>query len=45
MSNSRSGHKLILINKSSTSRDADADLVIEDSIGKVLGEVDRRLDA
>lgn len=40
-----SGYKLILINKSSTSRDADADLVIEDSIGKVLGEVDRRLDA
>lgn len=32
------GHKLVLINKSSTSRDRQADLVISDSIGKVLGE-------
>ena len=32
------GHKLVLINKSSTSRDSQADLVISDSIGKVLGE-------
>ena len=34
------GNKLILINKSSTSRDAQADLVIADSIGEVLGSLD-----
>ncbi|MDD5939590.1 MAG: NAD-dependent protein deacylase [Lachnospiraceae bacterium] len=34
------GDKLVLINKSSTSRDAQADLVIDDSIGKVLGALD-----
>lgn len=33
------GKKLVLINKSTTSADADADLVIHDAIGKVLGEV------
>ena len=33
------GSKLVLINKSSTSFDGRADLVINDSIGKVLGEV------
>ncbi len=33
-----SGRKLVLINKSSTSFDGRADLVINDSIGKVLGE-------
>lgn len=33
------GKNLVLINKSSTSADAKADLVINDSIGKVLGEV------
>ena len=32
------GNKLVLINKSVTSRDNQADLVICDSIGKVLGE-------
>lgn len=32
------GDKLVLINKSETSRDAYANLVIHDSIGKVLGE-------
>ncbi|MDO4177155.1 MAG: NAD-dependent protein deacylase [Bacillota bacterium] len=32
------GSKLVLINKSSTSFDGRADLVINDSIGKVLGE-------
>ena len=32
------GHKLVVINKSVTSRDSQADLVISDSIGKVLGE-------
>lgn len=31
------GNKLVLINKSVTSRDSHADLVISDSIGKVLG--------
>lgn len=31
-------HHLVLINKSSTERDSEADLVIHDSIGKVLGE-------
>lgn len=30
------GHKMVLINKSATSRDSQADLVIDDSIGKVL---------
>ncbi|MGN1022965.1 MAG: NAD-dependent protein deacylase [Lachnospiraceae bacterium] len=34
------GNKLILINKGATSRDAQADLVISDSIGKVLGSCD-----
>ena len=33
------GSKLVLINKSVTSRDSQADLVISDSIGKVLGAV------
>lgn len=33
------GKKLVLINKSETSRNAQADLVINDSIGKVLGGV------
>ncbi|MGN0155739.1 MAG: NAD-dependent protein deacylase, partial [Lachnospiraceae bacterium] len=33
------GKNLVLINKSTTSADADADLVIHDAIGKVLGEV------
>lgn len=33
------GSKLILINKSTTSYDNNADLIINDSIGKVLGEV------
>ena len=33
------GSKLVLINKSVTSRDGQADLVICDSIGKVLGDV------
>lgn len=32
-----SGDRLVLINKSTTSRDASADLVISDSIGEVLG--------
>lgn len=32
------GSKLVLINKSVTSRDGQADLVICDSIGKVLGD-------
>ena len=32
------GNKLVLINKSATSRDGQADLVISDSIGKVLGD-------
>ena len=32
------GHKLVLINKGETARDGIADLVIHDSIGKVLGE-------
>lgn len=32
------GNKLVLINKSATSRDEQADLVINDSIGKVLGD-------
>ena len=33
------GNKLVLINKSVTSRDSQADLVISDSIGKVLGTI------
>lgn len=32
------GNKLVLINKSATSRDSQADLIIGDSIGKVLGD-------
>ena len=32
------GNKLVLINKSATSRDGQADLVISDSIGMVLGD-------
>lgn len=32
------GNKLVLINKSATPRDGGADLVISDSIGKVLGQ-------
>ena len=32
------GNKLVLINKGATSRDSQADLVISDSIGKVLGD-------
>lgn len=32
------GHKLVLINKSATPMDSRADLIINDSIGKVLGE-------
>ena len=32
------GHKLVLINKSETPMDSRADLIINDSIGKVLGE-------
>lgn len=32
------GHKLVLINKSRTPMDSQADLIINDSIGKVLGE-------
>ena len=35
---SYSGSKMVLINKSVTSRDGQADLVICDSIGKVLGD-------
>lgn len=34
-----SGDRLVLINKSTTSRDTSADLVISDSIGEVLGAV------
>lgn len=34
------GSKLILINRSATSRDSQADLVISDSIGEVLGSCD-----
>ena len=33
------GNKLVLINKSETPYDRKADLLIHDSIGKVLGEV------
>ena len=32
------GNRLVLINKSATARDSQADLVICDSIGEVLGE-------
>ena len=38
-----SGHRLVLINKSATSRDSQADLVISDSIGRALGEGDAAL--
>ena len=34
-----SGDNLVVINKSATSRDRNADLVIEDSIGEVLGAI------
>lgn len=34
------GDKLVVINKSVTSRDKHADLVIQDSIGKVFGEIE-----
>lgn len=34
-----SGSKLVLINKSTTNYDKDADLIISDSIGKVLGDI------
>lgn len=34
------GKHLVLINKSTTSRDAYADLVIDDSIGKVFGQIE-----
>lgn len=34
-----SGSKLVLINKSTTNYDKDADLIISDSIGKVLGAI------
>ena len=33
------GNKLVLINKAATSRDSQADLVISDPIGEVLGTV------
>ena len=33
------GHRLVLINKSSTAKDAKADLVISDSIGEVLSQL------
>ena len=33
------GNKLVLINKSVTSMDSKADLVISDSIGKVFGQI------
>ena len=36
------GDKLVLINKSSTSRDRGADLVISDAIGEVLGSIEVR---
>lgn len=38
------GKNLVLINKSSTSADSKADLVINDSIGKVLGSVTKNLE-
>lgn len=34
------GDKLVVINKSVTSRDKNADLVIQDSIGKVFGQIE-----
>ncbi|MDY6304500.1 MAG: NAD-dependent protein deacylase [Oribacterium sp.] len=37
--NHGNGHKLVLINKSSTARDGMADLIIQDPIGEVLGTV------
>jgi hypothetical protein len=33
------GNKLVLINKSSTPKDSRADLIINDAIGKVLGQI------
>ena len=33
------GKKLVLINRSATPRDSQADLIINDSIGQVLGAV------
>ena len=36
------GDHLVLINKSETQADASADLVIHDSIGKVLGAIEVR---
>ena len=33
------GNKLVLINKSSTLKDSRADLIINDAIGKVLGQI------
>ena len=33
------GHKLVLINRSSTSRDGEADLVISGSIGEVFSQL------
>jgi NAD-dependent deacetylase len=33
------GRRLVVINKSATSQDSDADLVIQESIGKVLGAI------
>lgn len=37
------GEHLIIINKSSTSRDSEAELVIDEPVGKVLGEIINRL--
>ena len=34
------GNKLVLVNKSATSRDAEADLVISAPIGEVFGSLD-----
>ena len=34
------GNKLVLVNKSATSRDAEADLVISAPIGEVFGRLD-----
>ena len=34
------GHKLVLINKSATPMDSRADLVIQDSLGAVFGQLD-----
>jgi NAD-dependent deacetylase len=33
------GHKLVLINKQATTRDGQADLVIQGPIGEVLGQL------